>query len=886
LFQKLRTVISRYRKNNSWPETQKALVAIYGTASKTSTVSRWIRAAKSIDDDDFLNALKEFPDMKGAFLWDNMFLVRTGTQDRLQLSSANMIKAVQLLQGLPRDTTSQTFKELVCRPLKVLELWKTLLLKKFGNSVALEHLVSSLSSYPGLEQVLVCLHHHVPLDGTGPDNQGIPMCFALVRELERCLAKGLPPPSTIPTEAESQMMDEKEKEEQARKTKAEQEFLTAVAEQASADIALVSAASHANTKANEADLFHLSSCFPNDGSQASRGPQPVEVATDPSTTARAKVDTTLQKVNCIDTPGALLTLVNSHMKSDSRLCVLVEAPTTETQSFGHLMDEAHNVWDTFKSAYHGLTGMESTKFRLVVLVGSRIDLLAKAADKGKLLWPEWNPMVVQVQTNDKQSDFVRPTYAVVFAPPGEHTPTEPTVIHLPKVSSVAVAKFCLHLRCTEANCMWRPADARPPTGSNMPVDQSMDIDGEDRVNLEGSRMAETNDMDESLGDDNPQANEDIPFDEDETTEQTKKRDCVVDLWPFARAPAYYKELLVSLGSADKATAAVVLSATAHPSHWLACLDMGLATFVLTRRWSQHSAAHGMQLAKQLLFSQEMSKVSANLPPLPVVCEKDCQCIEGQIKPDVVGRVVVAYDISQGVEWHDGLNRVVPSVLLIPNSHTMVHLECDQNALRITGHTDKGRSLETQRARRDGEIVCSASALFFDSFDDLVSLLRLPGNARFADRVCKIDGVHRAEQPVEIWAVLVGVAQYIQDFHDIGPHANAVLEFDPSRGFNSDSLNVVVSTRKGDGIVAGSPILLKYGQNFNFESACAKDGSDLFLGALNMVVESQRYKHTPQALRHVVCIRSRLHRHCDSGGNSRLVQLHFTCMSCSEIRSSR
>jgi hypothetical protein len=101
--------------------------------------------------------------------------------------------------------------------------------------------------------------------------------------------------------------------------------------------------------------------------------------------------------------------------------------------------------------------------------------------------------------------------------------------------------------------------------------------------------------------------------------------------------------------------------------------------------------------------------------------------------------------------------------------------------------------------------------------------------------------------VEIWAVLVGVAQYIQDFHDIGPHANAVLEFDPSRGFKSDSLNVVVSTRKGDGIVAGSPILLKYGQNFNFESACAKDGSDLFLGALNMVVESQRYKHTPQAL---------------------------------------
>ena len=232
-------------------------------------------------------------------------------------------------------------------------------------------------------------------------------------------------------------------------------------------------------------------------------------------------------------------------------------------------------------------------------------------------------------------------------------------------------------------------------------------------------------------------------------------------------------------------------------------------------------------------------------------EEDCQCIEGTIKSDVVGHVMEAYDVSQGLEWHDGLNRVVPSVLLIPNSQTQVHLECDQNALRITGHTDKGRSLETQRARRDGEIVCSASALFFDSFADLVSLLRLPGNARFADRVCNILGVHRAEQPVEIWAVLVGVAQYIQDFHDIRPRANAVLEFDPTRGFNSDSLKVVVCTRTGVGISAGSPILLNYGTNFNFESACAKNGSDLFLGAWDMIVETQNHKPPAYALRHVV-----------------------------------
>jgi hypothetical protein len=132
-------------------------------------------------DDDVMNALKEFPDMKGAFLWDNPFLVKCGTLDRHQLQPANMVKAVILLQGLPRDTSSQSFRDLVCKPLKVLELWKTLLLKRFetvaSDSLALERLVSSLSSYSGLQSVLNCCNAKVPLNGTGPDNQGIPLCF-------------------------------------------------------------------------------------------------------------------------------------------------------------------------------------------------------------------------------------------------------------------------------------------------------------------------------------------------------------------------------------------------------------------------------------------------------------------------------------------------------------------------------------------------------------------------------------------------------------------------------------------------------------------------------------------------------------------------------------
>jgi hypothetical protein len=203
---------------------------LYGRTKK-STVGRWVRAAKSIDE-DVINTLKAFSKMKGAYLWDNNhFLMKSQTCEPLQLNAANMFKAVILLQGLHLDISAASFSENVCRPLKVLELWHTLTLKRFetvaSDSVTLERLVFSLSSYSGLQSVLNCCNAKVPLNGTGPDNQGIPLCFLLVRELERCFAKGLPPPSTVPTEAESQMTDETEKEEQTRKAEAHQELIAA-----------------------------------------------------------------------------------------------------------------------------------------------------------------------------------------------------------------------------------------------------------------------------------------------------------------------------------------------------------------------------------------------------------------------------------------------------------------------------------------------------------------------------------------------------------------------------------------------------------------------------------------------------------------------------------
>ena len=54
----------------------------------------------------------------------------------------------------------------------------------------------------GLKLVTAVTAAGIPLHGTGPANPGVPDCFALVAEFDRCKAGGLPPPSRVRTAEE------------------------------------------------------------------------------------------------------------------------------------------------------------------------------------------------------------------------------------------------------------------------------------------------------------------------------------------------------------------------------------------------------------------------------------------------------------------------------------------------------------------------------------------------------------------------------------------------------------------------------------------------------------------------------------------------------------
>ena len=240
------------------------------------------------------------------------------------------------------------------------------------------------------------------------------------------------------------------------------------------------------------------------------------------------------------------------------------------------------------------------KFRIVVVVGRRYDLLAKTADRGSILWPKWSQLVVQLKKRDTQSHKVRPAYAVVIAPASD-VGVEPTSIVLPKDSGALVARECLNLRCTESNCPYRKAalDAKDAQA----VDRNDEIGEEDRVNILESMLGEADEIEEMQ-------QQDMGGDTEVEEGKPRKHDCIVNLWPYAHTTTYYREVLSSLASADKASVAVILSTTAHPAHWMACVSLVL------------------------------------------VCP---------------AKVIEAYDVSQGSAWHDGLNRCIPGEVLAANS---------------------------------------------------------------------------------------------------------------------------------------------------------------------------------------------------------------------------
>jgi hypothetical protein len=308
------------------------------------------------------------------------------------------------------------------------------------KSLALETLIGSLMSWNGLQSVIRCIDTGTILHGESFENPGIMECHTLYRSFEKCRAEGLPPPIRIPSEAEARKQAAEEDKKQAEAKKKAQEE----SEKDENEHDQISQAKGEDKWQTElCDLLIFTG-----GAGVSAAPYK-DARAERQETITAQLHAIINRVQFCDTPDELVAKSRAPLQNTSRAFVVVQTPTTTSGDFSQLLDIAKQVSDSYLSGTD--SGVTRIQFRIVVLVGERYELLAKMQERGKLLWPEWTFIVVQLRKEVLQSHTVRPSYAVVLALPGDIL-EEPTTITLPKC---LIAEQGVNMRCTEANCPYR-----------------------------------------------------------------------------------------------------------------------------------------------------------------------------------------------------------------------------------------------------------------------------------------------------------------------------------------------------------------------------------------------------------------------------------------------
>ena len=201
-----------------------------------------------------------------------------------------------------------------------------------------------------------------------------------------------------------------------------------------------------------------------------------------------------------------------------------------------------------------------------------------------------------------------------------------------------------------------------------------------------------------------------------------------------------------------------------------------------------------------------------------------------------------FDVSCGNHWTEGLNKRYTPVDVQQMSAALFAQELDKRDV-ILGPTKVGvgRGLVTTRSFRENEKIMDLTALWFDSVSALNEFLSQSGGGAFSDRVVVISNVLRSGAPQDLYAVLVGLGQYVNHYSGLRKSANAMIQLKPSLGFNRGSLHLVASNRNNSGIGGGGEICINYGVQFDLQTPCDTP-SKRIRGALDNIFDQQSGQH--------------------------------------------
>ena len=762
-----------------------------------STVGRWVRAAKGFEQ-EVVQWLQE-PEhaaLRGGYVWDNAFLGGQESKPQEKLGGEYAVAALNLLvaEGVlesPGSMTTQAFLASICAPMRVLELWAKLMVRRFGSvateSKAFHHLLPKLKTRAGLQKVKGAMDSKVPLHGVSEQNQGIQECYQLVKMMEAAKAGGLGPPETIRAQAEEKANPPKKESEQTE-TIADNQGSGGASEVADAEDSVVL----------QALAMSMGSIAGTDHEKAQK-----EVS---------RISNKLSSITFAHTYSELestLRLALANCSPQQRLCLLIDAPTSQKSVQAAFLDMSFKLASLHKS----------NAVRVMVRALDRLPVLSHVSEKVQILWPKWNQMPVAIGgASGVQTASKKPHFLVVTGPK-EDLKEAPLM-----VASRAYAKGYeqLRLRCTERDCPHRSKSCRDTLCAEC-KDPTEEINAEDK---EGDNYLASlfEEADEVEGENTEETAEAILQAAQGTpSNQKKKKDYVVDLWPHAGPASHYVMLWRDIGKVAEGAVCVIFTTSAHPSPYLAALSLSARPIVYAERLKPHALAHGRELALKIKVAEEGTKiairksVSASANPINIPL----------IEPPQVPKDVAMspWDVTPSTRWFEGLDKMYRAEDLEKLVQQLIQGELAQGKCSLTPASPQGRGLVTTVALREGEEVIKMASLWYSSYEKLAAFLDIEGNLAYAESVVgPLELKNSTGNSLEVYAVQVGLAKYARHYQGSRKSANAFLKFDPLQGFNLGSLTIVASNRNGSGIRAGGEVCLNYGLCYDQEAFAALQAS--------------------------------------------------------------
>jgi len=493
--------------------------------------------------------------------------------------------------------------------------------------------------------------------------------------------------------------------------------------------------------------------------------------------------------------------------------ILVDCPTSKTKIVLERVAQAAALVPA---------GVDS-KFVIVVTVGLRLDVLAAVAQKAKTILSIATHFVVTLTgANKNQGARSKTTFVVVVQ--SKTLKDEWVPFQIEAMGGKAHGYEKLRLRCMNRNCSLRdraPVDADGLVKTN-PTDAQEELNKED---LQYDGLDDMLDAIETTEEGSGDAN-------DEQVPEASRY--VVDLFPFSQSLAFYLALMKSTCHVQTARNFILLTSTSHPNAWIAARGLSLRCFVWSAGPGSHAKKHGNDLANHILGQRHWATASATVTASVVsINKRQLDALQYIVVTAPEAQVVQLFDVAPRSTWRSGLNlhdrdleKLMPELLAE---------ELSTYDLEI-GLMPKGRTLVAKRGIREGQCICDAKVLLFESKPGLQAFLQSDSSrAYLCDRIVEIRNVQKGPEamPLTLWGLLVGCAGYLQHYQGIrrqGP--NATLEVHCGEGPNDGVLKVICSTRNGAGIAPKAEIVINYGPDYDLTVAAPQPESKKFKGALD------------------------------------------------------